>query len=261
MLRVGFVYCDLFCRLTLVPFVMYRKTHLLSLLIITLSSCGSLEPVTWQMGSSINASEVWDSGRNPNSPVLSLNCITANGPHHLLTGFNGFKEPASNLDRFMARLTIDCVEHIELAGKYVQKPNAPLNTTVLTTFLSFRTGSSERPINLANGEYPIGLLVTHTGNDYVKNLQFLFVEENGGILTDYTDPGESLDTITDYPSAPWIVSGPFPQSQGAVLQCASQEVMTGIRIRQNTSNGKIRMVGIDCQRLTRAESATADDES
>ncbi|MEM8485037.1 MAG: hypothetical protein AAF564_05785 [Bacteroidota bacterium] len=237
---------------------MYSKISIFSFFILLgIQSCKSLEPVTWILEPTIDTSEIWDTNKDPNEPVLSLNCVNTFGANHLMTGLAGFKEPATNLDRFMARLIVDCVEHIEFGGKYLHRPIDNQNPTVLTTYLSFRTGSSEQPIDLESGQLPIGLAVTHTNNNYVKNLQFLYVTENQGILSDYTDPDYTAETITDYPAYPRLqLVGTNPHV--TFLQCGSQEVMTGIRVRQNSNNGKIRMVGIHCQLLRRDESATPE---
>ncbi len=237
---------------------MYQKISILSFLILLIfQSCQSTEPVTWILEPSIDFSEMWETNKDVNEPILSLNCVNEFGSNHLMTGLAGFKEPATNLDRFMARLIVDCVEHIEFGGKYLHRPVDEQNPTVLTTYLSFRTGSSEQPIDLESGQLPIGLAVTHTNNNYVKNLQLLYVTEDQGILTDYTDPAFTAETITDYPAHPRLqLVGSQPHI--SFLQCGSQEVMTGIRVRQNSSNGKIRMVGIHCQLLRRDESATPE---
>ncbi|MFK7847137.1 MAG: hypothetical protein AB8G77_17675 [Rhodothermales bacterium] len=231
---------------------------LFSLLLLVTSGCRTLEPTTWQLDSTVNNTVDWDTNKDQNAPVLSLNCVDEFGAHHLLSGLKGFKEPSSNLDRFIASLDIDCIKHIEFGGKYVQDPNAEVNTTTLTTELNFRTTSGEQSIAVEPLQYPVGLMVSHNRKNYISNLQFIFVTEEQGILTDYLDPGSTTSTITDYPDGNGFrLWGTSPK--GVNLICGSQQVLTGLRIRPDPSNGKIRMIGLDCQVLRRDESATGED--
>ena len=213
---------------------------------------------TFIQGQNTSDTIAWDSGK-PGTPS-SIDCLDNTGPRALLAGVTGFKEPSSNLDKFIARLDVICIEYAnqEVLG-YVQTQNTDIVTLTSTT--DFRTGAGEVPVRIASSTVPIGMVVVHGRKSYVKNLYMLFgtivTDDNGvrsisGYGTNLLENTTILGpTIPDYTTAQLIgVAGPITRRPNFErLECDSPQVMTGLTIDIDANNNKIRRVQATCAPL------------
>jgi len=235
-----------------------RLPAIIAVATLMISGCTSLDDQSdwrWSVIGPTNPVD-WSTSKASGLTPLSVNCTTLSGgdQHSLLAGVAGFKERSRNADRFIASLNVDCIKYVEFGGRYVQfsARDTDISTTTLTNNLTFRTSSGEIPIRLEGRQVPIGMIVYHHGKKYVMNLQIIWGLEENGVVSDYRDWSDNYTgaTLTDYPQVPRLtLAPPFGVNRSRSLVCPSQNVIKGLRITQS-SNGKIRSVGLDCQLLT-----------
>jgi hypothetical protein len=203
---------------------------------------------TWIQGSQSTMSAPWDSGKP--GTVLSADCMIAVGPLHLFGGLKGFKEPRSNLDRFIARLDIGCIEYRNNPSLgLVQTLNS--TTITVTTTSDFRINDGEIPINVGTTGIPVGIRIVHGNKKYVQNMTMMVGsaadDGNGGktIIGHGGTGGATGVTIPDYPK-PRLIGSATQRSNSVRLDCPSPQVMTGIELTVDPAKDKIRKVRLIC---------------
>lgn len=184
----------------------------------------------------------WDSGKTTSlSSWKKVFCNADHGPNFLLTDLRAYREPASNWDKFTARLKGTCTEYENDGDEFVQTAN----TATDEVFSANHRLPGETTAITNSTEYPAGLqLLNGPGDAYVQQFSILRVSEGaGGFLGDYSN---SLITPIVPAMTPLGLMGPVP-----TVQCPDQHVMSGLRLKYDTRNGKIRRVRIFCRTLSR----------
>ena len=221
------------------------KSFLL-LILLTITGCATN---TWIQGSQSTMSAPWDSGKP--GTVLRADCMTAVGPLHLLAGLEGFKEPQSNLDRFIARLDIGCIEYRTNTSLGLTQTANSTRITVTTTS-EFRTNDGEIPINVGAIGIPVGIRVVHGNKNYVQNLTLMVgaVADDGKggktIIGHGGSGGATGVTINDYPR-PRLIGSATQRPNSERLDCPAPQVMTGIELTVDPAKDKIRKLRLICR--------------
>ncbi|MCH9685743.1 MAG: hypothetical protein K0V04_30200 [Deltaproteobacteria bacterium] len=201
-----------------------------------------LDDEQWETGETNDYIE-WDSGKtNSLSSWKKAYCYTNHGPNFLLTDLRAYREPSSNWDNFTARLRATCTE-------YDNDSNTDFVQTSDTATIEVYSGNHRTPGETTaitvSDEYPAGVLMENAvGDGYVKTLRILKVsEQSSGFLGSYGNPFLTA-AVPGMPNLPPV--GPL-----RTLACADQQVLTGLRLKYDTRNGKIRRVGIYCRTLSK----------
>lgn len=192
----------------------------------------------WSIGSSV-ASHWWDSGITTNLSIeQGVTCAATYGSSYLLTRLRGWREPAGNLDNFVARLKARCTEYNPVSYYMQQDTNTHVYEQVYSdTYDSSRDGISAID---ATTVVPTGLRIALDPNsDYVKDVALLhghFVN-NGGFnyIDNYASPHQEE----------WAMG--IAGSNTRTLDCPDQFVMAGVKVRYSTNNGKIRYLKVFCR--------------
>ncbi len=219
----------------------------LALALVLVLATGGCATNTWVQGPNSTMSPAWDSGKA--GTVLSADCMAAAGPLHFFAGLEGFKEPAGNLDRFIARLDIGCLEYRTNAGFGLAQTGDTTRITVTTTS-DFRTDEGEVALGVGITGIPVGIRVVHGNKSYVQNLALMVgavgLDADGNrTITGHGAPGATGTTIPDYP-APTGIAGPLGRSNSVRLDCPAPQVMTGIEITVDPTKDKIRRLRVMC---------------
>lgn len=198
-------------------------------------------PPPWTLGSSKVGVE-WNSGKTTSlSSWQTLRCVTDHGPGFLLTGLRAFREPASNWDNFTARLRGSCSRYVNDNGDFIQT-----GERVTEDIFAGNHRSPGETTSITNADdYASGMLIeTAPGDGYVKTLRLFTVSEQAdGTLGDYDDP-DSTPGVPEINVFPII--GPLHW-----LECPDQHVVSGLKLKYDTRNGKIRRLRLLCRSLTR----------
>jgi hypothetical protein len=201
------------------------------------SELGVTSDALWTIGPTVTTVE-WDSGSTNNlSAWKSITCTSSYGDDYLLTDLRAYKEPLANLDNFIAKLRGTCSEYTDTNGNYEQNGSSS-SETVFTA--NHRTPGTR--VSVDDDRYPIGVfLVKDWGNNYIKNVSVLSVEDQGGVLGPYANP---FATTLAFTNLNHVTGG------DVTLQCGDQKVMTGLKLKHSTNTGKIRRIRIFCRSLT-----------
>ncbi|MEM7155453.1 MAG: hypothetical protein AAF799_21565 [Myxococcota bacterium] len=195
----------------------------------------------WVLGETA-VTEEWDSGKTTSlSSWKRVFCNADHGPNFLLTDLRAYKEPTSNLDNFIARLEGTCTEYENIDGDFLQT-----STTATDEVYSGNHRLPGETIAITDpDEYPIGVFFEAGPYDaYIKSFRILKVSEQvGGFLGSYSSP-DWTGWAPLHGSTFWI--GPLTQ-----LQCPDQHVMSGLKLKYDTRNGKIRRLRIFCRTLSK----------
>ncbi len=210
---------------------------------------GPFEPIPWPVddeqwvtGDDVEYIE-WNSGKTTSlSSWKKAFCNTNYGPNSLLTDLRAYREPSANWDNFTARLRATCTEYDnDDDGDFVQTTD----TATFDVYSGNHRTPGETTAITAAAEYPAGVLMENAiGDGYVKTFRVLRVwEQPSGFLGSYNNPWLTAP-VPGMPGIPPI--GPLE-----TLLCGDQQVMTGLRLKYDTRNGKIRRLGIYCRTLSK----------
>ncbi|MEM7157664.1 MAG: hypothetical protein AAF799_32790 [Myxococcota bacterium] len=197
-------------------------------------------PPQWVLGSNTVNVE-WNSGKTVSlSSWQKLRCVTDHGPGFLLTRLRAFREPASNWDNFTARLRGTCSRYADDDGDFVQTGE---HITEDIFAGNHRSPGQTTSVEAAD-DYPVGVLIeTAPGDGYAKTFRLITVSEQAdGSLGDYDDP-DYTPGVPDINVFPII--GPLHW-----LQCPDQHVVSGLQLKYDTRNAKIRRLRVRCRSLT-----------
>ncbi|MFT3774420.1 MAG: hypothetical protein QM820_54365 [Minicystis sp.] len=172
--------------------------------------------------------EVWDSGNtNSLSAWMSINCATTyrgGNDNYMLTDLTAFQEPTTNFDNFIGKMDGSCTDHTTSGNE-----TGTVETDNIFTG-SWRAGGST--VSSATNHVPIGVKLRVYGGigpSYVKDIAIGHTLPTFGAATTWSSfaLGYSGDEVT--------------------ATCDPGKVMTGLRLKYNTDNGKIQHVQIFCR--------------
>jgi|GEM_PF-2570913 len=210
------------------------------------------EPSFWTVGPSIVTTPTWSSGSTKNlSAWKSLDCTQKLSGQATLRDFRLYREPKSNLDNFVARLDGRCAE---MTYECENCPAVEVGTYATIYSGNHRPGAwplsaldADPSVNGCDaGPYLSGLsLQLDLFRGYVKDVRayatwgsayspygtYTLVNYYGGATHWTTGLDGTMDAPTD-------------------LRCGTGSVATGIRLRYDVTNGKIRDLQLQCRRLT-----------
>jgi len=178
----------------------------------------------------------WSSGKTSDlSAWLTFDCSTY-GSSYFLRTLEVFKEPSTNLDNFIARMEGQCAQ-VTTSGT--------TSTGDAVIFTENHRGTGERMDTFAKwlgyssptGFYnvmPEGVdLILNTGNDYVKNLRWgYYAWSNYAGTYSYAFSEDGYNGFDD---------------KYASLMCEEGWIVTGVKLRHDTKNGKIRNFKVLCR--------------
>lgn len=245
-----------------------RRTNALALSALSVLSlvagCGAapveshdsaLVNTRWRLGTADYISG-WSSGNTTSlSAWKTVNCASAYGTQFLLTALTGYKEPAGNLDNFIARLEATCTEFAQTSETSATVFTTSHRSTAYTLDAFDWQGHSDLlcpayyyagPMGQTGviGAMEIGL---NPGNDYVQNFRFFprCARLNADDTISWSTPiyGVTNQMIDD--------AFAYDMFNRAKVSCPGDNyVATGIQLRYDTRNGKIRDLRLVCRSLT-----------
>ncbi len=181
--------------------------------------------------------DTWNSGLNANlSDWESVHCNLDYGDGYMLTGVNVNQENLSDPDAFLARMTGECWE-FDLADSALPKTGSFVSIPIFAA-TGFRSGVFQ--LSVTDDNYPTGLQlkVNGSGNGtYVKDVRIVYAPLNA------TETALNLAAASHTSWAIGYAGG--TQS----LSCPAQHVMTGLALRHDEIEGKIRTLKIHCREL------------
>jgi len=186
----------------------------------------------------VATTRTWDSGKTTNlSPFSSVHCPADYGGERLVVKFVGHREPSSNADNFIARLSAICRRYAADDGAfpYGVADVPPDDDTKLLYSGSYKSGAMATEVEVGgNGDrIPVGVRLQVNRNEYVKDIQILYrLAYPDGLFSP-----QVTGTMTG-------LSGDDEE-----LQCPTNFAMTGVRVRYSTDSGKARVFQIECHRL------------
>ena len=212
-------------------------------------------PSYWQTFTGITPLTVaWSSGATSNlSAWKTLDCGAKYGVRYFLDGVTVYREQSSNLDEFIARMDVMCRNYtfsdfgtgpsggVKLASVYGLKYRTPSysesvrNASIIP---SDNSGDYCAQSATSSGPFPMGMkLAIDSGGNYVKNvgLHFGCYDTSRGYL--FLHDGDMDLTIPNY------------SGNTVHLDCSPGYVSTGVAVRYDTGNGKIRDIKVLCMDL------------
>jgi hypothetical protein len=212
---------------------------------------GLEESSWWTVGPTVVATKSWSSGKTSSlSGWKSIDCSTWSS-QGVLRDLRAYKEPSGNADNFIARLDARCAEHTYSCANCPSPVEIQSSYTTLYSG-NYRTGSFSLSSTSAVSYgwestvfFPAGLaLRLNSGKDYVKSLSFHaiagradWIESNNGYWLANLDYSGTSSIIPEYSD-----SGSF-----ADLDCGNGRVATGLKLRYDVTNGKIRDLQVQCR--------------
>ncbi|WP_437312701.1 hypothetical protein [Sorangium sp. So ce385] len=185
--------------------------------------------------SSTPSIDLWSSGLNANlSAWKHIHCYEDHGDGYMLTGINVHQEAIADPDEFVARMTGECRE-FDLTDPALPRTGGFATSNIFEAPL-FRTGVFQ--LDVVNDNYPIGLDLKVDGdNDYVKDVRIVYAPLNWNA---------TALALGSYSVTSWA----FGYAGSKVsLSCPAQSVMTGLALRFDEVEGKIRTLKIHCRDL------------
>ncbi|KYF58139.1 hypothetical protein BE04_00315 [Sorangium cellulosum] len=179
--------------------------------------------------------DLWSSGLNANlSDWRHIHCYEDHGEGYMLTGINVHQEDIADPDEFVARMTGECRE-FDLTDPALPRTGGFATSNIFQAPL-FRTGVFQ--LEVTNNNYPIGLDLKVDGNDdYVKDVRIVYAPKN---------LAQTALNLAATSRTSWA----FGYAGGKVsLSCPAQSVMTGLALRFDEVEGKIRTLKIHCRDL------------
>jgi len=181
----------------------------------------------------------WNSGDTTQlSGFAGVNCPDNVGSERLVVKLTASREPSSNLDNFIARLTATC-------RKYVADDPLPYgvafpttdDTLVVYTEPHNTPGASTEVVIGGNGvNVPTGVrLKVNELDGYVKDVKLLY---RVAASTGLTSAVQETAYITG-------LSG----TERPRMECPTDYALTGIKVNHSLNSGKIRNFRIECNRL------------
>jgi hypothetical protein len=204
------------------------------------TSSSSAAAVTYDLdytGSAVT--RTWDSGKTKNLSSYSYALCPANyGGERLIVKFVGHREPSSNADNFIARLSAICRRYGADQGwvPYGVADNPPDDDTKLLYSGSYKSGAMATEVEVGgNGDnVPVGVRLQVNRNEYVKDIRLLYrISTPSGL-------GSSLQQTV-------AMTGLSGDQED--LQCPANYAMSGVRVKYSTDSGKLRVFQIECHRL------------
>lgn len=188
----------------------------------------------WSVGTSASNTR-WDSGLNANLSAWEyIHCNLDYGDEYMLTDINVYQEDLADPDEFIARMAGVCRE-FDLPDPDLPRTGTIVSKTIFTE--NFRSGAFRAQVPEWN--YPIGVqLKVNSASTYVKDVRILYA------------PANAARTALDLASAsrtPWAIGY---AGITETLSCPAQQVMTGLDLRHDEVEGKIRVLEIHCRPLT-----------
>lgn len=209
------------------------------------------EPSFWTVGPAIVATPTWSSGSTKNlSAWKILDCTTKLGGQATLRDLRLYREPSSNLDNFVARLDGRCAE---LTYACENCPSVEVGTYATLYSGNYRPGATllsaqnahPSEHNVDAGPFPSGLsLRLDLFAGYVKDLKLFATWGNA------YEPYGTYTLVNYYGGATgwaWGLDGTMDAPTD--LRCGYGQVLTGLRLRYDVTNGKIRDVRLQCRSL------------
>ncbi|WP_437902041.1 hypothetical protein WME95_25585 [Sorangium sp. So ce327] len=190
---------------------------------------------TWTVSNAAD-NERWDSGLNANLSAWEyIHCHIDNGAGFMLTDLSAFQEPLTEPDEFIARMSGVCRE-FDLLLPNLPRTGAIDAETIFSWPGGFRTGALSTAIPVAN--YPTGLRLKVDGaNTYVKDVRINYAPRN------------AANTALDLAASSHTSYAIGYAGNNVTLNCPAQQVLTGLDLRYDTVEGKIRVLEIHCRAL------------
>jgi hypothetical protein len=187
----------------------------------------------WSVGASAS-NQRWDSGLNANLSAWEyIHCNLDYGDGYMLTDFGVYQEDLADPDEFIARMAGTCRE-FDLPDPALPRTGALVSKTIFSE--SFRAGALR--VAVPDDNYPIGLeLKVNNAGTYVKDVRILYAPVNG--------TQDALNLAADSHTS-WAIGY---AGRNETLNCPVQQVMTGLDLRHDEVEGKIRVLEIHCRPL------------
>lgn len=192
-------------------------------------------PRGWYVQSAADTSVEWDSGKTKRlSSWRTVDCYEENGAAWLARGLRAWAEPGKNLDAFVAKLSLTCGEF--------RTDDLHFRATTTKDYhrvYESRHGTKDGKRLVQAHELPVGIYMKVNRMDgYVYGMSMGWVEliEEGRY---------------GYWQTPNWDTSVVPHRHGKVeeLRCPVGQVLSGLSLRYDTRNGKIRRVRLVCREL------------
>ncbi|HRC57900.1 MAG TPA: hypothetical protein PKU97_18360 [Kofleriaceae bacterium] len=190
----------------------------------------------------------WNSGKTANlSNWRELTCYSTYGERYLLTSLQVWREPSGNLDNFIARLKARCTEYVPYDGDALEQDDSTEVTNLLYEG-EYRSDNGTTRVSV-DRQFAGGLLLNlnPVGHDYVRDVMLSRLHKSSvGNFLEEAPWGDQIHMALGNAGA--IIPG--SAQNYAYLGCPEQFVVTGLALRYDQSNGKIRNIKIYCRSLT-----------
>jgi len=191
----------------------------------------------------------WDSRETTSlSGWQSVDCLDQ--PHdpqsaYLVTRLRAWRERASNLDNFVAKLSVRCSQFEELQDD-LSRPGVDHTEVLYAGAYRDELGDSELYWDVV----PIGLeLALNSSGNHVKDVRLIYGELMHAWIGPYPSTNAYVDGYVDRERADWALDY-ASYGNTRELMCPDQTVMHEIRVKYDTRNGKIRRVETSCIAIT-----------
>lgn len=202
----------------------------------------------WTVGDRI-VTRTWDSGKNDHlSAWMKLDCSTKLGRQFLLEKVIAFREPAANADNFVAKLRGVCTE-FEYTARNGRKSDSK---TVPQTIYEEKhrtpgfTATARSDFGFAHDidGLPRGVTIRlDLGQNYIKNIGVLGLSAKYQFGAVSYRPHPFTDLAFDASGIGFVFN------KATSLECPTGWVMSGLELRYDDRNGKIRKVRVSCREL------------
>ncbi|WP_437668871.1 hypothetical protein [Sorangium sp. So ce131] len=188
------------------------------------------EAEDWTIGT-VTVNPTWDSGATANLAVRYVKCQVEYGPEYMLTGLDVYE---GNVGQFIGRMRGQCRQYDLTDDTLPQGASGTKNF-----FLSGFQDTVLHAIDIPSIDaYPTGVTLTvNNASGHVKNINIQYAEK--------TTAGQAIASSSPLYTADALGYG----GDEVLLSCEDQEVMTGMQLSYDTTNGHIRKLEIFCRTL------------